>query len=411
MVARAINQGLYTPETATRTWSYGKVDNVTVNGTYRGYEHNTSNTANYWALKESGSRLPVRPMHWAKSEWVSCRGVMTFTDTRPGQPSAVYDGPYDISAFMGNPGDFTSPTTEEWASLQARAEANVLQKIKDQKVNLAQMFAERKKTANLIANTARTLATSFTRVKRGDLLGAADALGVHLKKSVRKAHAKGVSNRESSANAWLALQYGWQPLIQDVYGSAEALAKAHSEKKLYRSVKSTVRAQKKVNLAFADSSTTKSQENLTDYSVTVGCTFQYSNPGLNDAASLGLTNPAHLGWELLPFSFVFDWFCPVGQSLSNLDATLGCTFVDGYVAKIIEQKVETVVKGKGTIATFPGGYVQTYVGRLRGRKWRKQFDLTSLSGFPSATYPRFKNPVSTSHVANALALLQKVFGR
>lgn len=55
------------------------------------------------------------------------------------------------------------------------------------------------------------------------------------------------------------------------------------------------------------------------------CKLLHELDGLDDAwsgfkaavAGLGINNPASIVWEAIPFSFVLDWFLPVGNFLSN----------------------------------------------------------------------------------------------
>jgi len=49
------------------------------------------------------------------------------------------------------------------------------------------------------------------------------------------------------------------------------------------------------------------------------------------AHRISLGNPMELAWELIPFSFVVDWFLPIGNWISALDATLHVTGTWGTV--------------------------------------------------------------------------------
>ena len=40
---------------------------------------------------------------------------------------------------------------------------------------------------------------------------------------------------------------------------------------------------------------------------------------LSTPRSLGLTDPLSVAWELIPYSFVVDWFYPIGTYLENLN--------------------------------------------------------------------------------------------
>jgi hypothetical protein len=58
--------------------------------------------------------------------------------------------------------------------------------------------------------------------------------------------------------------------------------------------------------------------------------YRVSEPDMLRASSLGLLNPAALAYELVPLSFVFDYFFSVGNFLTGLGSTIGCEFVSGY---------------------------------------------------------------------------------
>lgn len=415
MPIRNINEGRNTTSVAYRLWSDGRPNDVmTVVSRYQGYEHVTSVTPNYHQILSSGGVLPNRPLHWAKSDWRSCEGTLTFTDTRPGKPDATYIGPQDIGSWAGNPGNFAEPTSSDWGALEARARARILSKIKNTNVNLSQMFAERQQTVNLIASTAKNMAKAMSLLRRGQFSRAANALGVPTLKGSEKKFSQTFSTNPASAasSGWLQLQYGWQPLLSDVYGSALAIAEAP-----FRKSCGTVRTEMTSDISeksltwSTDGSLSKDRIASSTLKVKMACTYQYSNPDLHDAASLGLTNPALLAWELLPYSFVVDWIVPIGSAISNLDATVGCDFVSGFTVKVLEQNVSTTVRGKGRLTTFSDGNYQDYSGTQKGSKWRKQIDLAPDSQFPAAAFPSFKNPLSTNHMFTALALLQTAFKR
>ena len=57
--------------------------------------------------------------------------------------------------------------------------------------------------------------------------------------------------------------------------------------------------------------------------------YYMDNPLLVSLSSLGLTNPVDLVWEELKFSFVVDWFLPIGNWLQTWDAGLGWRFKSG----------------------------------------------------------------------------------
>jgi hypothetical protein len=47
------------------------------------------------------------------------------------------------------------------------------------------------------------------------------------------------------------------------------------------------------------------------------------------ANSIGLLNPLTIAWEVLPFSFVVDWFVNIGDCIAEAGAFNGVTILDG----------------------------------------------------------------------------------
>jgi len=133
-------------------------------------------------------------------------------------------------------------------------------------------------------------------------------------------------------------------------------------------------------------------------------TYAVTSPAVASAKEIGLTNPLLIAWELLPFSFVADWFIPLGSYIGNMDATIGCTFESGY--RTVFQKAESIsnVFGNGL-----DQYSCQSDFRWEATQMNVKVDRTVLAGFPSPVVPSFKNPVSVTHAANALALLHQLF--
>lgn len=284
----------------------------------------------------------------------------------------------------------------------------LLLKIKDQSVNLAQAFAERGQTTNLFATTARRLATAAFMLRKGNWVDASRHLGYDLTRGQRRRLANNAilnsnDQRKLLANSWLELQYGWRPLVDDVFGSAEAIAKANIEGGLVLSKSVSLRPDPRVYTRQNIKQINPAIYGITEYvdgvrnvSAKTRTKVWYrsrSNTMTSTLADVGITNPAVLAWELLPYSFVVDWFLPVGNWLNTFDATVGHEFIAGYTATEYQ-------------------YRDTMTGRHGYRVESSQtYTRTPLTGFPSAPIPSFKNPIGPEHVANAMALLQLAFLR
>lgn len=308
-------------------------------------------------------------------------------------------GQRNLDNYFPKPQDLVSPSD---------VTIKLLLKIKDQSVNLAQAFAERGQTTNLFAATARRLATAAFMLRKGNWVEASRHLGYDLTRGQRRRLANNAivwskDQRKLLANSWLELQYGWRPLVDDVFGSVQAIAKANMEGGLILSKSALVQPDPRVysrqNIFIrypALYGVNEWIDGVRTVSAKTRTKVWYrsrSNTLTSSLADVGITNPAVLVWELLPYSFVVDWFLPVGNWLNTFDATVGQEFLAGYTATEYQ-------------------YRDTMTGRHGYRVVSSQtYTRTPLTGFPSAPIPSFKNPLGVEHVANATALLQLAFFR
>jgi len=292
----------------------------------------------------------------------------------------------------------------------ARARNKVLNEVKNSTVNLGQVYGERAQTVLLVETTIQRVVKTVRYLRSGNWNAAANEVGVA---SSRNRHA-GFSKRHSKnpqqaiADGWLELQYGWRPLLQDVYGSLEYVN--NKQKRIVR---------QRVSKSASDNDRWGSGTEVTDLFTTyvdqkrkasVKYTLFYAAPNefLKTLSEGGVTNPALVAWELLPWSFVVDWFLPVGNFISSWDATVGLEFQKGSKTTSHEVIHESTRSGRKKVEDS-GKLVTAGISSL----WRTYHSVhiqRSPSGaFPSPALPQFKNPVSPEHMANLLALLVGTF--
>nr|APG77229.1 hypothetical protein [Hubei levi-like virus 7] len=296
------------------------------------------------------------------------------------------------------------------AGMDAECRNKILAKLKSSKVNLAVAGAERVKTADMIAKTAINFANAYRNLRKGNFAKAAEDLGVPPAKRAKSRFNKDYAKRGARAagGGWLALQYGWKPLISDIYGSCEAIARAGNQPVIGR-VKQTVTRTFPLRRRTVSKSQDLVQVDFWDgeqkVAVQYGITFVRENGGLHVLSELGITNPALIAWELVPFSFVVDWFLPIGSWLETFDATSGLVFHSGYRTTFSTMTSKYVQTRNGTYSNYTD---DTYWAADCEDIFTKRVVLTS---FPIPGLPSFKNPVSIGHAANALALLTQLFKR
>lgn len=202
-----------------------------------------------------------------------------------------------------------------------------------------------------------------------------------------------------ASETWLEYSYAWKPLLKDVYDHADALAQTVVERQgVMREAKATNKTMKD------DAYIVKVPNNTIDYEVKTkdrqwqAMEVRYSvPPGTVPAVrAFGLVNPLEVAWELVPFSFVADWFLPIGDAIRNLTSTVGLTFHSGWVSTKLLHTLESSVYGHGR--TYTSGSLRAVTsGRLTASiQWFDQY-RGQLLEFPTPQFPEWKDPRGVHH--------------
>lgn len=374
----------------------------------------TNKTANYLTKVKKGEFIPPLnytyrlqktnyPVGYHSDIWKS--GVLA------GKVKTYWSGCIQSGLGYTYFGDITrlEPTADEKIALDTKIDNKVLDKIKGDRINVAQALAERKQTVSLIGNTISRFVRGSLALRRGNLRGFTNAFGISepSRRTVSRfnKHHR-VKPIDAFSNYWLEYTYGWTPFLMDVYGAVEAFKRPIQQPVGVVRASAVMRREDVVN-------TNGQYFRLRTYrylSVRRSKVVYYELDDdaeslmVKTASEIGLTNPVLLAWELLPFSFVVDWFLPIGNYLSALDATFGLKFKSGTRQdKWIRSSYRTE-----TGAGLPGGTVYT-TGNSRSRYSEIWYDRFTVGDFPTPVFPSFKPPWSASHVTSGLALLNQIF--
>lgn len=266
--------------------------------------------------------------------------------------------------------------------LANRLIAECMKKVGDRKINLGESLAEGRKTINHIAQTSLQVLNAYKALRRGNIPQALKAL---------KLSKKSILNGKTFSERWLELQYGWYPLLADIFAAADILQTGVQRKKY---LVSAVRQ-------ITDSGPYKSGPVIGQVSVTHRCKLVYSvsSSDLDALARFGFINPAEVAWALVPYSFVLDWFLPIGALMEAYSATMGLSFIDGHITS------RSQTRGSGLINNPLG------LNYLDGNRFKIEIDYFGMkrSVVLSATpLPYTKSPFSTIHLTSAIALLRQL---
>lgn len=290
------------------------------------------------------------------------------------------------------------PIDAAWSErLSNASKVKTLGKVSDAKTNLAVTYAEMSKTSDLILGTARRIDRAYRAFRRGNLREVARQLNI----TPGRVHKN-----------WLEYKYGWMPLLMDVKNSAEFLAQQYAGRSPRFSCKSTE----------SQSSTETEEININTYgadppqwikltkilkwklSIQTKIWCELENPHLAAAQQLGLTNPALVAWELIPFSFVFDWFLSVGDYLQAVTALHGVTVRKAMVSSLFT--AEYSAKIPATVYTDQGNTYRYHGSGVDATCTFRQYGRYVWSPSPTEIYPPKNAGLDFTKLVTSLALIR-----
>lgn len=211
----------------------------------------------------------------------------------------------------------------------------------------------------------------------------------------------------SVASAWLAYQYGWKPLLSDIHGFAEWTSRHFRER--------TFRATGHVRRPYVDIRPYSGYENVSVTSIgfhdeawLYSITCEVSDQEAFDLDRLTSMDPKRITWELLPLSFVLDWFVDIGGYLGLQEAALGrgLTFKRGFSTRSTLNYYECTVKGADKSSSTSELHMFDYMAKRRVATKSR----VVLNGFPRPAFPTVKVDLGVARILSGGALLATALG-
>jgi hypothetical protein len=182
-------------------------------------------------------------------------------------------------------------------------------------------LAEAKKSINMMATDLDRARTLFLRLPPGLYHAAKKAT------LIQEAGRIGVFGAgKTLADDVLKVYFGYKPIMSDVQTSAELLSED------FQPYHVEAYAKRRDNSLTSSTLESNWWRKNTEYwyKTKVGCNAQVSNPNLYLAQKLGLVNPFSTAWELMRWSFIFDYFVNVGQFVNSLTDLYGLSLSKAY---------------------------------------------------------------------------------
>lgn len=217
---------------------------------------------------------------------------------------------------------------------------------------------EAKQSAKMIIRRTTELLQLARAVKRLDVGAATRVLKRALSSSGKSGHKraltktrKAVVTAKSPAGMWLELHFGWAPLVGDLVSGMDLLQADFKPRKLKGRSKKEFPVHDGVQYPASESSNGHdngfiSVDAKRTVKCVVGADVRIDNPNLLLAQRLGFVNPLTTINELVPFSFVVDWFGNWSQWLGQYSEFYGLELTNAYHTVYFEKHCYYVASGK-----------------------------------------------------------------
>lgn len=304
--------------------------------------------------------------------------------------SWTYVLPYVVGA-LSNQNPSSLKALCGWnANDDLRLLAKLAEVVRGHSFDLGINIAEGRKTYEQILGNLASIGKSLVALKHGQIGDAFHHLGVP-EKGWRRLRAKDISGR------WLEMQYGWLPLVSQSFEAGKALAAATGPRVLTFSASI---AQRRATYDGSQIPFLYSYPVNVSYSKRIKAEL-YEDISLN--RSLGLVDPLAIAWEVVPYSFVVDWFLPVGTYLSawSVIPKLNGRFMT----------TERIGQKAGKIVLKPDAFLppRQYSKAVRRDMWFYTNRIVSSSlSVPMPTFNRVDKALSPKRLLNAVSLVHQL---
>lgn len=297
-------------------------------GAFTGFEEMTDQVnPGYFRAEREGSLKPVAPMSRIRQEDIVIPGGgMIEVQTNPNQKYQVEVAGY----FYPNDREMPSPV-----NVPEPPSAAVLQRA------LARAQTDAWDSLTFAAEFRSTVETVIGARERA--MSVVDRLRQRVASKVKRT-TKATDIAKIVSEVWLELRYAWRPLLYDMHDIEKAINRMQAgiEDPLHRAY-DTERVTAKETSTFAQTTVKLPGTSALSFPGCLISQRRISTVEVKLHASVGLqvrtrevtmTDPFVTAWELVPFSFVLDWFVSIGDVLAAFSpfatgelryATLGVT--------------------------------------------------------------------------------------
>lgn len=292
------------------------------------------------------------------------------------------------NSVSGNALQFKS-TTPSWVfthlnkmgdSVYENAYYKMFSQVDTFRTNLAEFIASRQQTLDMITEKVRGLIKVTRAIRRGNI------------RELKRMFGKRPKSKDF-AGRFLEYSFGWVPLVSDAYMLANNL---HEPPKGEFETRARSASSANSWSTWYSSVWNGSVDMVARCCIKLRC--RVKSAAQQFLRDYGITDPALLAWEMMPYSFVVDWFYPVGSYLQHRS-----TF-DGIEITRSSVTVDYTANWFGSQPPYGADWSGASCSGVLKKKER---NYRAFSTNPPN--PFLKNPLNTSHFFLSLALLRQQF--
>lgn len=245
--------------------------------------------------------------------------------------------------------------------------------------------AQYQSTFSMISKRALQLVRAFNALRRGNLVEFANVLRLSVSEVRRRTTRR--KAKLDPEGTWLEFTFGWSPLISDIYNVVDVMQTE------FPTVPVRGSAQYSGSLDYTYPAYV--QRGTIHTKCMLVANLRITNPNLLLANQLGLLNPAAVVWDIIPFSFVVDWFFPVSRFIKTFNDQAGLS---------LEVPSTTIV----TVGNLNRIQKNGQRGYSAGRRVARSIGVFQKPGLPKT----LKLPTGSLWLAaTSVALVSKTFGK
>lgn len=313
---------------------------------------------------------------------------------------------------------FTYPptaTTNYSSYAKSQAVLRAYKNLQKRKVNFGIAAAQAHKTFDLVATRTTQFTRFWRQLRRGQLSAAARTLNLDPRTlgAILNLRKQPVYGTREFASLFLEYSYGWMPLLADIKGSIDEYHRLSGSPLPFVTGKGGLK-QEDVQIVAGQSSNSRATSSRFPHSyefevakkqtAKVRLDYVVGDKALADLSRLGILNPLEVAWDLVPYSFVIDWFLPVSGYIQAFTADAGLSFLGGSIT----ESCTTEVFGSYAPLLHPS-YERTGEGSAYSRRFSFQRTIYNTPpGLPNPLYA-LSYPKSMTQALQALSLLRVRF--